>query len=183
MSKHWSLKTWTFPDIRRGLLEYHQPWQRKEHSLVLKLQNLQLSRTDLWSGVLITRSKYRKTPSQSLWNMHNSLFLSKGLWTVSAGNICHKGFVWHILALSSPSLIYHSLTAKLSVHWDERGSTRWVQTVAYICDKSWTWWIGSTYAISVSTDTQKKNPAGHFEESAQQLHNRVDYTGWCKLTS
>lgn len=109
-------------------------------------------------------------------------FCLKGLWTASAGNICHKGFIWHSLALSSPSLIYHSLTARLSVHWDERGSTRWVQTVAYICDKSWTCWISSTYAISVSIDRKKKNPAGRFEESAQQLHNRVDYTAWCKLT-
>lgn len=80
------------------------------------LPNLQLSGTEVCCIAMITGPKYRKTEPTL---MKNAVFLldtvSKGLWTVSACNICHNGFTWHIFALSSPSLIYQSFAAKLSV--------------------------------------------------------------------
>lgn len=52
-------------------------------------------------------------------------------------------------------MLYHFFAAKLfgsdGWNWDKRGSTRWVQTVAYFCDKL----QPPTYLISVSTDTKK----------------------------
>lgn len=113
----------------------------------------------------------------------------KGLWTVSSCNICHKGFIWHILAPSSPSLIYHSFAAKLPVQM--------VGINEALLDKFRPWLIpvtnrdraGSAPLIPSSSPQTPKIPAGWFEESAKQLHNTVDYKmkkwnwiAWCKLT-
>ncbi len=43
------------------------------------------------------------------------------LWTVTVWNICHKWLIWHIIALSSLSVIYHFFAAKLSIQMAKTG--------------------------------------------------------------